>query len=184
MKSEIRKQNKSIRNSMTPCEVIEKSSLAQNRFLESSIYKNSKVIMLYMPLGNETDTALIMDRAFRDGKEVVLPVCDTDNIDIIPCCVWQNTIFKKGSYSISEPSEITIADETKIDVVLVPGIAFDKKGSRIGFGKGYYDKFLKKTKAVKVGFCYGFQLIDSIDTEEYDICVDFVVTENCIYHNK
>lgn len=179
-KAEIRKICKEKRNSMFIDDVTEKSTMASKLFLSSEIYKNSKYIMLYMPLGNETDTSLILDLALHEGKRVVLPVTDVDNTDIIPCTVSKDTSFKIGSYNIIEPDKNEKVNKTEIDVILVPGIAFGRNGARVGFGKGYYDKFLKGTKAIKVGFCYEFQLFDEIDADIHDIPMDYIVTENSI----
>lgn len=181
MKAKIRALCKEKRNAMPVDEVIEKSVLAEELFLSSELYHNSECIMLYMPLGNETDTSLILKKALANGKMVVIPVTDTSNTDIIPCIVSKDTVFKKGAYSINEPDRLIKADETHIDTVIVPGIAFGKDGGRVGFGKGYYDRFLQKTNAIKVGFCYEFQLYETIFTDKHDVAMDYVVTERKIY---
>ena len=137
--------------------------------------------MIYMPLGNETDTSCILQNALSECKKVVVPVSDTVNTDIIPCTITSDTGFSKGAYSINEPEHCVKADESEIDLVLVPGIAFDKSGGRIGFGKGYYDRFLSKTKAVKVGFCYEFQIVENAYSEKHDVSVDYIVTEKEMY---
>ena len=122
MKNILRKENKEKRSSMTIDEVTRKSLSASEWLLSEKIYKNAKTIMLYMPLGNETDTTCIMAKAFQDGKRVVLPVTDEENVDIIPCFVTTETEFKKGAYSISEPKSMNICNEAEIDLVVVPGI--------------------------------------------------------------
>ncbi len=177
MKNELRKKYKLKRGLLTDAEVKEKSICASNIFLESKIYKNAKNIMLYAPLGNETDTTHIMNRAFDEDKVVILPVTDEKNCEITPCYVKNGEKLLKGAFSIDEPMEKRVADISKIDVILVPGIVFDKNGRRVGFGKGCYDRFLKNTSALKIGFCYDFQICDKIPAEEHDITVDFLITE-------
>ena len=184
MKNEIRKVNKIKRSSMEKAEVLEKSSKACAVFLKSEIYKNAKQIMLYMPLGNETDTTDIINRAFADGKKLNLPVTDAKTGEITPCYFEKDSEFSKGAFSIKEPCIKDIADLSNIDVILVPGIAFDRTGVRVGFGKGCYDRLLKKTSAVKVGFCYDFQLCDKIPSEEHDVKMDYIITENGIINCK
>lgn len=184
MKAKIRALCKEKRNSMSVDEVIKKSRLAADLFLSSELYFNSKCLMLYMPLANEADTSLILKKSLTDGKRVVMPVTDMVNTDIIPCIVTKEIAFQKGSYSIDEPDRLIKADEAHIDTVLVPGIAFGKDGARVGFGKGYYDRFLQRTKAIKVGFCYEFQLYESIPADKHDVAMDYVVTENIIYKTK
>lgn len=184
MKNEIRKANKMKRSSMEKAEVLEKSRIASKIFLESEIYKNAKQIMLYMPLGNETDTTDIISKAFADGKKLIFPITDAQTGEITPCYADENTQFTKGAFSVNEPSDMDVADTGEVDVILVPGIAFDRSGSRIGFGKGCYDRLLTNTYSVKVGFCYEFQLCDKIPSEEHDIKMTYIITENGIINCK
>lgn len=178
MKNEIRKANKERRAQMSREEVAEKSFAAAQLFLSSQLYKNARQIMLYMPLGNETDTSAIITAAFNDKKAVVLPVTDKASGEITAYEVWKDTAFEKGAFSILEPQNAKKADISKTDVILVPGIAFAKNGTRVGFGKGCYDRFLAKVDAVKAGFCYDFQLCDFVETERHDVKMDYIVTEN------
>lgn len=177
MKNEIRKEFKLKRKLMEKSRVAEKSGRACKLFLESDLYKNANVLMLYMPLGNEVDTTEIINKAFADCKKVVFPVTNDESGEITPCYATEDTEFKKGAFSVREPNVIDIADVLDIDTVIVPGIAFDKSGGRIGFGKGCYDRFLIKTKATKIGFCYDFQLCLKIPVEKQDIKMDYVITE-------
>jgi len=180
MKSQIREKMKAERRAMSREEVAEKSSKAAKVFLASEIYKNSKVIMLYMPLGNETDTSEIIDKAFEDGKRVVLPVTNRETAIITPVFYDRNTVLEKGDFSVNEPKNGENVTKSDIDVVVVPGIAFDKHGARVGFGKGCYDMFLSGIRAVKVGFCYEFQAVDQIPSDAHDVKMDFIITENGI----
>ena len=178
MKNEIRKLNKQKRAKMAKNEAEEKSRAAAKAFLESEIYKNCRVLMLYMPLGNETDTSYIKSAAFAAGKKVVFPVTNAQTGDITPCYANEQTQFTKGAFSVTEPCGEAFAAVGDIDVVIVPGIAFDCIGRRVGFGKGCYDKFLRKASAIKVGLCYNFQLCKQIPTEEHDVNMDYIVTES------
>ncbi len=184
MKSEIRNQNKIRRSAMKTEEVMQKSREAANIFLASDYYKNSKQLMLYMPLGNETDTSAIIKAAFCDGKTVVFPVTDEKSGEITPFYAFFDTTFSKGAFSVSEPVGTQIADMSKTDVVLVPGIAFDKTGNRVGFGKGCYDRLLKDSSATLIGFCYGFQVCEHIPSEAHDIKMDALVTEKGLFRCK
>lgn len=180
MKKEIRKTIKEKRSAMDKAEVAQKSAAAAQMFLLSEFYKSARQFMLYMPLGNETDTSEIMKAAFQDGKSVVLPVTDEKSDRITPCLITEETEFIAGAFSVREPAEWKEADMSKTDVIIVPGIAFDRSGARVGFGKGCYDMLLKSSPSVKVGFCYGFQICDEIPFEEHDIKMDYLVTEKGI----
>lgn len=176
-KEDFRRLGKIKRKEMSGQEVLEKSKKAANIFLKSENYKKSKVIMLYYPLGNETDTSDILKNALLDGKTVLYPITDITTNKITPVIVNGKTNFSKGAYSVFEPTEKTVYNG-KIDVILVPGIVYDKNGWRIGFGKGCYDRFLENTDAVKIGFCYDFQIADKIDNDNFDIRMNFLVSES------
>lgn len=176
-KEELRQINKAKRKEMTSYEVYEKSKMAADFLLNSEIYKNSKAIMLYYPLGNETDTSDIFKRALIDNKTVVYPTTDINTNEITAVLVDTDTQFSKGAYSVFEP-DVKKEFDDKIDLVVVPGIAFDKRGFRVGFGKGCYDRFLEKIEAFKVGMCYDFQIVDDIESDSYDIKMEYLVSES------
>ncbi len=179
-KNEIRVLNKKKRSEMSKSEAEVKSQAAEKMFLESEIYKIADAIMVYKPLGNETDTSNIIKQIFKDGKKACFPVTNPQSGEIIPYYADENTPFEKGSFSVYEPQTTCVADPKEIDVVIVPGIAFDRNGTRVGFGKGCYDRFLNKTNAVKVGFCYGFQISDGICADKHDVAMDYIVSESGI----
>lgn len=181
MKNEIRRQNKEKRAGMTEEEVKLKSLGAAKMLTSTAFYKSAKTIMLYMPLGKETNTEEIIKAAFNDGKKVVFPVTDKDTGRITPYYAHKDTKFEKGAFSISEPVNTEVAEIEDIDVFVVPGIAFDERGVRVGFGKGCYDKLLKDCVGTKVGFCYDFQICEKVFADQHDIAMDYIVTESiCI----
>ena len=140
--------------------------------------------MLYMPLGNEVLTQKMIENAFADGKTVLVPVTDGETFEISAHKIEQDTKFEEGVFSLKEPKFKELFDKDKIDVVLVPGVAFSRRGTRIGFGKGCYDRFLKECKATKVGFCYEFQLTEKIISDSFDIDMNYIVTEKEIIDCK
>lgn len=177
-KSELRRINKEKRRSLSYDEIKEKSKKASVLFLKSDIYKNAKTIMLYYPLGNETDTSYIFECAAKDKKNIVYPITDMKTNYLTAVIADDGTSFSKGGYSVFEPNSDKVIDKNTIDVVIVPGIAFDKKGYRVGFGKGCYDRFLEDINALKIGFCYNFQIADAILFDEHDICMDYLISED------
>lgn len=176
-KSDVREFNKTKRSGMEKEVVKEKSESISKFFLSSEFYKNAGCIMLYLPLGNEVDLTKIIIAAFADNKKVILPVTNETTGEITPCEITKVTEYLVGAFGVTEPQNAKKADESEIDVVVVPGIAFDKKGARVGFGKGCYDSFLKNVSATKIGVCYDFQLCDDIEVQEHDICMDCIITE-------
>ena len=163
---------------MSKEEVLRKSKAASDKFLNTDIYKNADTIMLYAPLGNEIDTITILKAAMSDGKKCVLPVTDFETGDITPCEVNDDTQLKKGAFSVLAPVDKKVVNKEELDVFIVPGIAFDKKGARVGFGKGCYDRLLCGVLATKIGYCYEFQICDEIVSESHDIKMDFLITES------
>lgn len=180
MKNEIRRKMKSLRASLREDELRAKSISASEIFLESELYRDSESIMLYMPIRNEVDTRYIMERALADGKRVILPHTDRETGVITPVLLGEDTSLTLGAFSIPEPSDTEAVAEDEIDLVIVPGLAYDRQGARLGFGKGCYDGFLRDIRAVKVGLCYDFQLVGSLPTDTHDVPVDYILTERGI----
>ena len=174
-KNDIRLEYKKIRSKMSRNEVVEKSIKVLDMLTNSDLYKSVNSIMLYYPLGNEVDVSLLFNKAFSDSKTVLLPI--TVNDIITPTRIYPDTKYIKGEYSILEPEDKTPFRD-KIDACIVPGIAFDKSGARVGFGKGCYDRFLTNKDIIKIGYCYDFQLCDGIFTDDHDIKMDYIVTES------
>lgn len=128
--------------------------------------------MLYYPLWDEVDCRELMDRALAAGKRVILPTVAGD--DIVPVEVTRETVWRVGEFGILEP--VAERYEGEVDVVVVPGMAFDAEGNRLGRGKGYYDRFLSRhPRAYRIGLCFDFQLIERVPTEPFDWRMNEVV---------
>ena len=97
---------------------------------------------------------------------------------------YDRTRLQYGSFHIEEPTGDDIEDIDNIELIIVPGIAYDNRGNRVGRGKGYYDRLLSRTKATKIGIGYDFQLVDEIDSEPHDITMDIVITDSRIINIK
>jgi 5-formyltetrahydrofolate cyclo-ligase len=141
-------------------------------FLQSDEYKNSRVVMSYMSIKNEVDTSIINEVAIGEGKILLIPRINKNDVveavELKPGATLEND----NKYGIPELHQGTVYPKEEIDLVIVPGVAFDKSGNRIGFGKGYYDRFLKGCRAKRVAVAYPFQLVDAIEAEEHDEKVD------------
>ncbi|MDZ7837198.1 MAG: 5-formyltetrahydrofolate cyclo-ligase [Actinomycetota bacterium] len=160
---------------------LSKSRIIADKFLAASFYTSSKVIMAYWPFRSETDTTLIIGQAITDRKMVALPrVCHNK----LSLYYVQNPVLELicGAYGIMEPIEdkCSAANPKDIDVVIVPGVAFDLELNRLGYGGGYYDKLLatldKRVK--KVALCFDIQIISRVPAEEHDVKVDGLITES------
>ncbi len=154
----------------------EASKKACENILSMTEYKKARCVLVYMSCFGEVLTKSIIEDAKKEGKKVLVPITDvkTNTLRIS----YLEGEMKKGAYGIPEPENEKEASLSEIDFIVVPGICFDKNGNRIGFGKGYYDRLLKETKAFKAGLCYDFQIADNIDADEFDIKMDAIVTES------
>lgn len=151
------------------------------KVLESEVYKNAETLFIYCSSGTEADTYGIIKDALSKGKKVALPKC-TDKDGMMDFYIIKDleSSLNKGMFSIMEPDieKCSRAVERDNSVCIVPGLAFDKCGYRLGYGKGYYDRFLSKFKGISIGLCYSACLCDGLPFNEYDCKVDMIITDN------
>ncbi len=160
----------------------EKYSFSQKKELSKPIFEKlekedyfikSKIVMAYWSMGDEVSTRDFVIKWYKE-KTILLPCVEGDVLKI-RVFSGMDSMRKGEAYSILEPIGEEFKDIDKIDVVVVPGIAFDKENNRLGRGRGYYDKLLKATNAIKVGVCFDFQFFDRIPTEEFDVKMNYVI---------
>lgn len=177
----VREKIKKMRLELSKEEVLKESEAIYWQILSSELLEKSKVIMSYMSFKNEVDTEKLNNYIISLQKKLLLPkMIDKENIEAIE---YNGEFEIKNSFGIKEPVGKEYLEE--IDLVIVPGIAFNLKGDRIGYGRGYYDRFLKKyPKAKKISLAYEFQIIDSFTAENYDEKIDEIVTKNNIIKTK
>ena len=130
-------------------------------------------VLLYHSLPDELSTIEFMER-MQGKKKFFLPRVNGLNLEILP---YERSRMHLGAFRIEEPTGDNTVDISEIDLVIVPAVAFDRHGNRVGRGKGYYDRLLENCRALTIGVGYEFQLVDEIDAEEHDIPLDFVVTD-------
>lgn len=143
--------------------------------LESDIYKNCERICLYMSAFGEVSTEKILTHALSSGKTVCVPISRPNSTLRLSLA---DGSFTSGLYGIREPAKVNYTDFSFPELIIVPGLAFDLSCARLGFGKGYYDRFLAEAKGTSIGLGYSFQLLDRIPTDEHDVFLDAVITEN------
>ena len=135
----------------------------------------SRVIMLYCALPDEVPTQSIMDELVAQGKTVVLPRVINDT-EMELCRYAGNKDLRQGAYGIMEPTGEVFTDYDAIDVAIIPGMAFDEAGHRLGRGKGYYDRFLARVPNLyKIGLCFSWQVVPHIPCDEHDIRMDRII---------
>lgn len=143
------------------------------------MYRASETVMLYMALAHEVQTAALIAHARRHRKRVIVPVVTPDGL-LAVTCPTEASHFRPGPFGILEPRDLSaVVPPTEIDIVFVPGMGFDAKGVRLGYGGGYYDRFLRLLPAHTHfgGLAFHVQIVPSIPRLPHDICMPFVVTE-------
>lgn len=153
-----------------------KSRIIKNKLFRSSVFKKAKTVMFYISFGGEVETGEMIKEAQELGKRVVVPVCKKNRM-IKPCVFDARLDLKKGPYGAYEPLRKRFIRLGDLDLVITPGLAFDKKGNRLGRGKGYYDCFLKRLfpQTASVGLAFDFQILPSIPATSQDIAVDKII---------
>ena len=173
-KKELRRSIRERKRAMTEEEIVSRSEALGRLFAQSDAYKAAKTIYGYLPYNQEVRTVPMLEQALRDGKRVAVPKVYGDEMKFL--YLDDLTKVEKGYAGIPEP----IADEPVADddtaLVLMPGLAFDPQGHRIGYGGGFYDKFLAAEPGhPTLALCYEFQMLPKLYTEEHDIPVDTVL---------
>lgn len=166
------------RNALDAKEAARRSKRVQEFLLNSKEFKSAKVIGAYHAFGSEVMTDLIIERAQALGKTIALPSVEGESLAFYELSSGKYLV--KGRFGIMEPLPYGPVDA--MDLLVVPGVAFDKRGYRLGYGKGYYDKFLARKKVASIGLGYSFQLLECLPKDKYDKRLDAVATEDGVHY--
>ena len=183
---QIIKNRRNLNNELITSEDKESNRLIVARYVETDYYKNAEIIFAYSSFGKELSVQKIIHKALADGKRLALPKIISkvkDGAEMGFVFVDENTNYKNGVYNISEPANNDYIDVNKITgniEMLVPGLCFDLNGGRIGYGGGYFDRYIAKfseDKFHKTALIYDYQLFDELPVTDKDICVDLILSE-------
>ena len=174
-KTEMRAIIRAKKRAMTESQIVSASERLGEKFRECELYKNAQTIYGYLPYNQEVRTVPMLEQAIRDGKRVAVPKCYGEEMRFLYISDFENEVAP-GYANIPEPiADEPVADD-KTALVLMPGLAFDPQGHRIGYGGGFYDRFLSaEPDHPTLALCYGFQMVEHLETEEFDIPVDQVL---------
>ena len=174
-KTEMRAIIRAKKRAMTESQIVSASERLGEKFRECELYKNAQTIYGYLLYNQEVRTVPMLEQAIRDGKRVAVPKCYGEEMRFLYISDFENEVAP-GYANIPEPiADEPVADD-KTALVLMPGLAFDPQGHRIGYGGGFYDRFLSaEPDHPTLALCYGFQMVDHLETEEFDIPVDMVL---------
>lgn len=153
-----------------------------NNLIKSDVYNNADTVLLYASLDNEISTDALINYSLDCGKKVALPACLDKNGNMSFYYIKSIDDLKLGYFSLREPEcdESTLLTDFNGSICVVPAIAFAKSGHRLGYGKGYYDRFLQNYTSISVGLCYNELIEDSLPYDEFDVAVDYIVTQSSI----
>ena len=180
-KATIRKSIILKRKALSNLKQNEKSLIVTRRLLDMGEFKTSKAVFCFLSTAHEVKTEEIILKAFRLGKDVLVPLLNPQEGDMQVVRISRDTRFAIGKYGVREPSLETreVVSSACIDFVIAPGLAFDIFGNRIGYGGGHYDKLFKNISkdVTRVAVGYDFQIIESVPHSDFDESVHFIVTE-------
>lgn len=171
-KKELRTHIKSLKKQHSRESLLEQSKSILSKLENNKAFIEAKTVMLYSSLPDEVYTHDFLEK-WRNEKKIILPTVVGD--DIIPVELSRDTEFATGDFNILEPQNEEYTGD--YDLIVIPGVAFDRNGNRIGRGKGYYDRFLcKHLDVYRIGICFDFQVVDEVPTEDNDIKMNEVIS--------
>lgn len=170
-KKYIRDEIRKLKSALSDFEKNKASESVFSRLIKMNEWDKAKNILLYYSLPDELQTNIFFEKI--TDKKFFLPKIEGNDLIVLP---YKKNKLTKGTFSILEPEGDTGINIDILDIIVVPGVAYDKELNRLGRGKGYYDKLLSFCKALKIGICYDLQLIDKVPTETHDIKMDIIIT--------
>ncbi len=184
-KEEIRRRILQQRSALTHLQVQQGGDAVRRRLMETDLYDQAQRIGCYVSVKSEVDTHGFIEAALSAGKRVAVPRTRRQGL-MVHQEIQTLADLRPAPFGLLEPTgsdhpEIPPAD---FDLIIVPGLAFDRRGNRIGFGAGYYDRFLARVTASKIGLAYDFQILDHLPSDPHDIRLDLLVTEREIHTCK
>lgn len=168
LRKKYKEKRDNIKNKVT------KDNLIYQKVINNKDILSSKTLLIYISINSEVDTIKIINY-FLNTKNIAVPKI-IDN-DMFFCYVTNLNDLTPGKYNIPEPTNENIVTDFDNAICIVPGICYDKKNYRVGYGKGYYDRFLSKNKIKTIGLCYKECMIEKIDNDKYDYKIDEVITD-------
>jgi 5-formyltetrahydrofolate cyclo-ligase len=185
----IRKQSILTRDKMEKKVLIYKSQFIIEKLKNLECIKNALNIMCYVSFGSEVETHNLISMWISSGKKISVPYIEQSHEKVrrmLAVSISGLSELSPGTYGILEPKleEKNVVLPEKFDVIIVPGTAFDENKNRMGYGAGYYDRFLQETSTAcsKIGICYDFQVLEKIPVDEFDVPLDMLITDKRVIY--
>jgi len=176
-KNQLRTEMASRRRALDPIRLVQSSRCIIDRLMQLDCFKTAATVAVYRSIGGEVQTQPLIDSCWSSGRQVCIPAYSMTLNRYIMSKISPDTVYFKGHLGIEEPTPLLQTDVNTIDLMIVPGVAFDRSGGRLGRGGGYYDRILSVYTGRTVAVAFDFQLVDQIPVEPHDRPVDTVVTE-------
>lgn len=178
-REELRALMKQRRQEASMLQVLETSARISERIIAMPEYRAAKKVFCYHALPMEVQTAGLIREMLREGKEVYLPVTEGNRLRAVR--LTNADAVHRGTFGVMEPDGNEEIDPAGLDLILTPGLAFDRAGGRIGFGAGCFDRFLPRCRGLIVGLALEMQMVDQVPMEPHDVYMHCVVTEDAVY---
>jgi 5-formyltetrahydrofolate cyclo-ligase len=181
-KNELRAKYRAIRKALTPQEKREKDELIFRQIIQSRYYQQAETLICFVSTAIEIDTHRLIHHAWRQGKRVAVPKCLDDRGRMRFYYIRSLEDLEKARFSLWEPdpSRCEALRTYENSICIVPGFSFDPYGFRLGYGKGYYDRFLSKYSEIKIGICYNNCVAPALPHGRYDVPVNYLFTEKYV----
>ncbi len=178
MKKELRRIFKSKRKAVT--DKVHRDAVICSKLLECDLYNNASLVLFYAALEDEINIDDCIINALLCGKKAALPRCINGSGDMDFYYINSLDDLVSGYFGVREPdiSKCSVVTDFTDSVCIVPALAYDKKGYRLGYGKGFYDKFLQKFNCISIGLCYNELIVDELPINKFDISVNYIITED------
>ena len=170
-KHELRQEIRRLKALVSQQERSDLSLQACRSLIASACWSESQHVLLYHALPDEVDTTLLVNDARSKGKHVYLPRVVGEELQVVPF----NESLVEGAFGIKEPVGEALSNLNEINLAIIPGMAFDLLGHRLGRGRGYYDRLLPKLNCKKVGLCFPFQVFEMVPSEAHDVVMDEII---------
>ena len=176
-KKALRREIGAKKRALSPVEIASRSATLAAKLYETPQYKRAESLYAYLSFNQEVRTEPIIRRAWADGKRVAVPKVVGNEMIFIWIDSFEN-MAPQGAYGITEPIENGPVADDETALILMPGLAFDPQGHRVGYGGGFYDRYLAaQPHHPTVALCYDFQMFDHLDVDDYDVPVDVIITD-------
>ena len=175
-KNKIREKITNLKKEVSVESFLQKSVEVMEVLEITGVFQEARNIFIYNSMPDEVNTSEFIKKWWGE-KNFFLPVTLKEGL-VFRKYTTDTVMQQRSSFGIEEPQGDDFTDYNKVDLIIVPGLAFDRKQNRVGYGKGYYDRFLPKIKAPKIGICFDFQLLDVVPAGNNDVKMDYIVSEN------